>query len=156
MGGHGPHIAGNPDNVKEEDATLSAKIRPIELIKHNPQLFHLEFFNMANQYEILGGGKTVFLAALGGTLSVAYFLGGRGTRPLNFYVNTHMGMARFFFGASLGTGAGYLKWGDRQKFHNAYVAEKLRRRYPAAMELTASDLWQYKGVEAAHHFYQYK
>ena len=35
MGGHGPHIAGNPDNAKEEDATLSAKIRPIELIKHN-------------------------------------------------------------------------------------------------------------------------
>ena len=35
MGG-GPKIAGNPANIKEEDADLSSKIRPIELIKHNP------------------------------------------------------------------------------------------------------------------------
>ena len=35
-GGHGPNIVGNPENIKEDDATLSEKIRPIELIKHNP------------------------------------------------------------------------------------------------------------------------
>ena len=135
---------------------MSAKIRPIELIKHNPQLFHLEFFSLANQYELLGGAKTMFLGALGGTLALGYFMGGRGTRPFNFYVDTHMGFVRFFFGAFLGTGAGYLKFGDRQKMHNAYVAERLRRRYPAAMDLTTTDLWQLKGQEAHHHFYKYK
>ena len=36
MGGHGPVIIGNQSNIKEEDADLSSKIRPIELIKHNP------------------------------------------------------------------------------------------------------------------------
>ena len=71
-GGHGPHIEANPNNIKEEDADLSAKIRPIELIKHNPQVFHLEFFSMANQYEILGGAKTMFLAGVGGSLALAY------------------------------------------------------------------------------------
>ena len=155
-GGHGPHLEGNPNNLKEDDADLSAKIRPIELIKHNPQVFHLEFFSMANQYEILGGAKTMFLAALGGTLATAYFLGGRATRPLNFYHNTHMGFLRFFAGAGLGLGIGYNKWGDRQKMHNAFVAEKLRRRYPASMELHTKDLWQYKGVTAPYHFYMYK
>lgn len=36
MGGHGTAIHGNPNNLKEEDADLSSRIRSIELIKHNP------------------------------------------------------------------------------------------------------------------------
>jgi len=48
MGGHGPHIEGNQQNIKEEDANLSQKIRPIELVKHNPQLFHLDFWSLHN------------------------------------------------------------------------------------------------------------
>merc|ERR1719313_2162146 len=139
MGG-GPNIQGNPNNIKEDDATLSQKIRPIELIKHNPQLFHMDFFNLGNMYEILGGGKTCLLAGIGGTIATQYFLGKRATMPYNFYVNVHMGMGRFAFGALLGLGLGYLKWGDKQKLHNAYVAERLRKRYPESISLTAKDL----------------
>ena len=35
-GGHGPKIVGNENNTKETDAEMPLKIRPIELIKHNP------------------------------------------------------------------------------------------------------------------------
>ena len=70
MGGHGPSIAGNPNNTKEEDATLSHKLRSIELIKHNPQLFHMDFWNLSNMYEILGGAKTQFLGLTGGAVAV--------------------------------------------------------------------------------------
>ena len=152
MGG-GPHIEGNPNNIKEEDAELSQKIRPIELIKHNPQLFHLEFWNAYNMFDILGGAKTCFLAVVGGTISTQYFLGQRAAKPYNFYINAHQGFGRFAFGALLGLGIGYLKWGDRQRMHNAYVAERLRRRYPESMSLGATDLWQYKGVAASHPYY---
>ena len=50
-------------------------------------------------------------------------------------------MGRFAFGAMLGLTFGYLKWGDRQKLGNAYVAERLRRRYPESMGLNTADLW---------------
>jgi len=70
-----------------------------------------------------------------------YFKGGLATRPYNFYHNLHMGFWRFMFGASIGGGIGYLKFGDRQRLHNAWVAERLRRRYPESMGLTATDLW---------------
>ena len=156
MGGHGPHIEGNPNNTKEEDATISSKIRPIELIKHNPQLFHLQFWNLNNMFEILGGAKTCFLGVVGGTVATQYFLGKRALMPYNFYINVHMGFARFVFGAAVGLGLGYLKWGDRQKLHNAYVAERLRRRYPESMSLSTADLWQFKGVKAAYPYYNWR
>ena len=56
----------------------------------------------------------------------------------------------------VGGGLGYLQWGDRQRLHNAYVAERLRRRYPESMSLAATDLWQYKGVPASHEFYRWR
>merc|ERR1719313_698573 len=67
-----------------------------------------------------------------------------------------MGFARFMFGGALGGAFGYLKFGDRQKLHNAWVAERLRRRYPEPKALHASDLYQYKGVQATHEFYRWR
>ena len=156
MGGHGPAIHGNENNIKEEDATLSQKIRNIELIKHNPQLFHLNFFDFKNHYEIAGGAPTVAFALVGGWLSLAYFMGGARTRPFNFYVNIHQGFGRFMLGSALGAGFGFSKFGDRQRLHNAWVAERLRRRYPEAKSLHVTDLWQFKGVEATHEFYRWR
>ena len=141
MGGHGPEIHGNPNNIKEEDSQLSHKIRNIELIKHNPQLFHVDFFNVRNHYDIAGGAPTVALALVGGWLSLAYFMGGQRTKPYNFYVNIHQGFTRFLLGAGAGASFGYVKFGDRQSLHNAWVAERLRRRYPEAKALHATDLW---------------
>merc|ERR1711988_2072006 len=106
--------------------------------------------------EILGGPKTLFLGAVGGTIGTQYFLGKRALMPYNFYINAHMGMMRFAFGALIGLGVGYMKWGDRQKLHNAYVAEKLRRRYPESLSLSTKDLWQYKGVKAAYPYYNWR
>ena len=75
MGGHGHvHIEGNPNNIKEEDSLLGLKIRNIELIKHNPQVFHLDFYDINNHYEIAGGAKTVALALFGGFVALQYFL----------------------------------------------------------------------------------
>jgi hypothetical protein len=157
MGGdHGPAIHGNNNNIKEEDSELSQKIRGIELIKHNPQMFYLNFYDVSNHFELAGGAKTAAFALLGGWIALSYFMGGQKTRPYNFYVKTHQGFGRFLFGAGLGGAAGFMKFGDRQKLHNAWVAERLRRRYPECMKLNATDLWQYKGVPAAHQFYQWR
>ena len=106
--------------------------------------------------DILGGTPTCFLALAGGTISTQYFLGQRAAMPYNFYINAHQGFGRFIFGALIGLGLGYMKFGDRQKLHNAYVAERLRRRYPESMTLKAHDLWMYKGVKASHAYYNWR
>ena len=142
MGGKGGHtIPGNPNNVKEEDADMSSRIRNIELIKHNPQLFHLDFFNLSNHFDIVGGVKTAAFAVIGGSMALSYYMGAAKQRPYNFYTLWHMGLWRFAFGATLGGAFGYSKFGDRQKLHNAWVAERLRRRYPESKSLHTSDLW---------------
>jgi hypothetical protein len=141
MGGHGPSIAGNPANIKEDDAALSGKIRSIELIKHNPQTFYMNFFDFNNHFELVGGVKTLAFAAFGGALATSYFFMGQKGKAYNFYVNLHMGFGRCVFGSLLGGAFGYLKFGDRQKLHNAWVSERLRRRYPEAMQLKTTDLW---------------
>ena len=48
MGGQGHHDAheGNPHNIKETDDEIKSKIRSIDLIKHNPNHFHLNPFEL--------------------------------------------------------------------------------------------------------------
>lgn len=135
---------------------MPLRIRSIELIKHNPQAFYLNFWDINNHFEVAGGLKTCALGLLGGLIGLSYFQASRATRPYNFYVNLHQGFMRFMFGCTLGCGVGYLKFGDRQRLHNAWVAERLRRRYPEAMSLGTTDLWQYKGVAASHEFYKWR
>ena len=77
-------------------------------------------------------------------------------RPYNFYVMVHQSFARFAFGAIVGGAWGFLKFGDRQRVHNAWVAERLRRRYPESMNLNVADLWQYKGVPATQEYYRWR
>ena len=91
MGGHGDaHIEGNHNNIQEEDSTISHKIRSIELIKHNPQLFHFDPWSVKNQYEIIGGTKTLAFGVIGGWIYLTYFLGRMKTRPYNFYDTLHL------------------------------------------------------------------
>ncbi len=156
MGGHKHHIEGNPQNIKETDAELQGKIRRIELIKHNPQLFHLAPFSFNNIYDVSGGFKTLAFTVAGGLIAVSYFVNQAAYRPYNFYVLVHQSFGRFLFGSAIGGTWGFLKFGDRQKLHNAWVAERLRRRYPESKSLAATDLWQYKDIEASHEYYRWR
>ena len=113
-------------------------------------------WDMGNTFEIAGGAKTLAFALVGGFISYSYFMGGRATKPFNYYVNIHMGFARFMFGSALGGGFGYLKFGDRQRLHNAYVSERLRRRYPESKTLNTADLWTLKGVPASQEYYKWR
>jgi len=154
MGGHGLHLAGNENNMKESDSEMQGKIQRAELVKYNPQNFHLAFWDAGNMYSILGGAPTMVCGALGAATSFGYYAAGGSAR--NFYANNMKVTGRLMFGLSLGLALGFNKFGDRQRLHNAYLAERLRRRYPESMDLQTSDLWQFKGVQAPHEFYQWK
>ena len=154
MGGHGPNIVGNENNMKETDQDMAGKIQAAELVKFNPQNFHLDFWDAGNMFTILGGAPTMVMGALGAVGSLAYYQAA-GTHK-NFYSNNMRVTGRLFIGLSLGLALGYNRFGDRQRLHNAYLAERLRRRYPESMELHQADLWKLKGVSAPHEFYQWK
>jgi len=153
MGGHGG-AKGNMNNIQETDADMQSKIQLIDTIKHSPNHFHMEALDPVNWYAILGGAQSMAFGATGALLSYAYYTG---AASKNFYTFSHSGMLRVAFGASMGLGLGYLRFGDRQRLHNAWVAERLRRRYPECMQLAhhADSLWQLKGVHAPHDFYKW-
>ena len=94
------------------------------------------------------------MGGLGALGSLAYYQASGGHK--NFYTNIMRMSGRLFIGLSLGLALGYNKFGDRQRLHNAYLAERLRRRYPESLSLHQTDLWKLKGVTAPHDFYQWK
>jgi hypothetical protein len=61
-----------------------------------------------------------------------------------------LSFSRLFLGGVVGGFVGFLRFGDRQRLHNAWVAERLRRRYPESMTLDKHDLWRFKGIKASH------
>jgi hypothetical protein len=74
---------------------------------------------------------------------------------VSFYANLFLTFSRVALGAVVGGWIGYMKFGDRQRLHNAWVSERLRRRYPESIGLEAHDLWKLKGVKAGHQFYRW-
>lgn len=152
MGGHG-HAHGNEHNLQQSDAEMLGRIQRIETIKHCPNHWHMEFFDSANILAILGGAPSLTFGAIGAALSYGYYLNRAANMPYNFYAHNMRSAGRLGMGFSLGLFAGYLQFGDRQRLHNAWVAERLRRRYPESKDLHQSDLWKFKGVKASHDFY---
>ncbi len=132
------HEKTNPHAIPEPDQDLPLRIRSIDFIKHNPNLYHVSIFDLGKDYQLLGGhawlASTLFGAAFG-----------------NWYFSTK---ARLL-GAAIGGWVGYIRFGDRQRIHNAWVSERLRRRYPESKNLDVKDLWRFKGIKASQHYYKW-
>ena len=132
---------------------MVSKIQSIETIKYNPNMFHFDCTDPKTFCTVIGGAPTAALGVTGAILSYGYYASQ--ARAYNQYTNNLRIQGRLLFGAILGLGFGYIKFGDRQRVHNAYVAEKLRRRYPESMDLHETDLWRFKGVKAPHAYYKW-
>ena len=114
----------------------------------------MTFFDANNMFNILGGAPSMLMSAAGAGAALAYYQASGASR--NFYTNNFRASGRLFMGATLGLALGYKFFGDRQRLHNAYLAERLRRRYPDSIALNQTDLWKLKGIMAPHEFYQWK
>ena len=156
MGGHGHaavHINYNNNAMQETDEEMLGKIQRIDLIKFNPMHFHVDAFDPNTWYEIIGGAPSVACGAFGALFSYSYFA--NQSRMYNMYTHIFRSYGRLGFGAVLGLAFGMMRFGDRQKLHNAYVAERLLRRYPESMTLHEKNLWRCKGVKAPHDYYKW-
>merc|ERR1711862_687471 len=96
-----------------------------------------------NVFSILGGFPTFTLATFSAVFSFSYYSGQ--SRQYNFYANNWRAFGRVGFGFTVGLALGYKFFGDRQRLHNAYIAECVRRRYPESISLSTNDLWKMKG-----------
>ena len=148
------HEHTNPNAVQEADKDLPARIRSIEFIKHNPNLFHVPL-GVSEGYQILGGASWLSTTVAGGAFGYWYYAQRTRLNPSTFYAGIFLSFARVFLGAAIGGWTGYLKFGDRQRLHNAWVAERLRRRYPDTLNIETHDLWRFKGIKANQHFYKW-
>lgn len=161
MGGHGHdshghhHAHTNPNAIPEPDTQMPHKIREIELIKHYPNLFHVSPFDIGKDVEVLGGNKFLASTGLGAAFGYWYFSAKNRHTPATFYTHIFLLTSRLVLGAFVGGYVGYLRFGDRQRLHNAYVAERLRRRYPDCMTLKVTDLYRFKGVKSSEEYYRW-
>eukprot|EP00353_Schmidingerella_taraikaensis_P002690 CAMPEP_0185583262 /NCGR_PEP_ID=MMETSP0434-20130131/21416_1 /TAXON_ID=626734 ORGANISM="Favella taraikaensis, Strain Fe Narragansett Bay" /NCGR_SAMPLE_ID=MMETSP0434 /ASSEMBLY_ACC=CAM_ASM_000379 /LENGTH=166 /DNA_ID=CAMNT_0028202289 /DNA_START=60 /DNA_END=561 /DNA_ORIENTATION=+ len=120
--------------MQETDTEMQSKIQRIELVKFNPNNFHMEFFDGKNLYEIIGGAPTMISGVLGAGASFAYYSAGGMSR--NFYSNNMRVAGRLSMGLTLGLALGYSRFGDRQRLHNAYLAERLAAATPSQWDST--------------------
>lgn len=152
---HHGHEKVNPHATQETDAEIVQRIRPIELIKHNPNVFHVSPFDLTQALQIAGGAGFEASVFAGAGFGWWYYSQKARLNPASFYANIALSFSRIFLGAVIGGWVGYLKFGDRQRLHNAWVAERLRRRYPDTLTLTTKDIWRFKGVKAAQEYYRW-
>ena len=151
--GHDSHDHGhsktNPHAIEEADKDLPLRMRSIELIKHNPNIFNVGLTDACAGYTILGGGAWLASTVAGAGFGYWYYAQKCRLNPTTFYASIMLSFSRLFLGAVVGGSIGYLRFGDRQRLHNAWVSERLRRRYPDALNIDAQDIWRFKGIKAS-------
>ena len=108
---HGPKT--NENNIRENDADLPYKIRPIDLIKYNPNLFHVWIYDPVQVCNLLGGVKTDITMAIGGAIGWLYYSAATRNIPDTYYIRHMRLFSRVALGAFAGLVVGYLKFGDR-------------------------------------------
>lgn len=70
---HDSHSHTNPHAVQEADSELPQRIRSIELIKHNPNLFHVGLGDVSKLFHIYGGFSTLACEFAGAAFGYWYF-----------------------------------------------------------------------------------
>ena len=141
---------------QESDQDLPFKIRPIQLVMHNPNIFWVNPYDVGKSFQVLGGVGFLCSALTGAGISTAYYRFGQGQLPVNLYANVMKTWGRLLFGLAIGGYIGYLRFGDRQRLHNAYTSYRLRKRYPGAIDIEESEIWKHKGHQCHNDVYEYQ
>ena len=94
------------------DHALTLTIQPIELVKHNPNIFWVNPWNYGDAYEVLGGHKFGISLLAGAGFAVSYFNAQNSHIPTSFYKKNFHVWGRIIFGAIVGGAIGFSKFGD--------------------------------------------
>ena len=113
--GHDDHDHGHGSSGAPTagDLSLPYTIQPIELVKHNPNIFWFNPVSPANFYELVGGIKTAALTVAGASIAVHYYNNQSSHLASHFYKRNMHVWGRVLFGGAIGLAIGYWKFGDR-------------------------------------------
>lgn len=140
-----------PEDKYTEDHNLKYKVRTVNLIKYNPELFT----NRGNFGYVYGGEKSLLMTLGCATLGLLY------RRRANFLRNvpTREGIwyntAYFLFGASIGafySTCFFVRW---QVVYNEYIAHFLMKRYKGSQDLHAKNIWRFRNIENKEECYNF-
>ena len=143
-------------DTHEEDNKLKFKIRPIDFVMHNPNHFWLSPYDFSNVFQTLGGLPWLASAGTGIAISVGYYKATNKHIPSTFYANIMRTWGRLFIGLFVGGFVGYLRFGDRQRLHNAYTSYRIRRRYKDSINIETTDLAKLKGHAPHEEYYKWQ
>jgi len=126
------------------DELLKFKVRSLNLIKHNPNLF----VNRGNGSftEILGGNRALVTIATCGVAALLYRMRVNQIRKLSTKEGTWFMTVYLFYGMSLGATYSVAYFTNWQRLFNDYVATFLLQRYPASKEQKRSNIYQLKDL----------
>ena len=141
---------------RESDSELKFKIRPIDFVMHNPNLFWISPSDTESVIATAGGIPFLLSTGAGIAFSVLYYKLGTRVNPVLFYDDIMKTWGRIFMGAVVGGGIGFMRFGDRQRLHNAYTSYRLRRRYKDSINIETTELWKLKGHKPHEPCYEWQ
>lgn len=134
-----------------EDHQLKYKLRTLNLIKHNPNLFT----NREGAFELLGGYRTLITTLLFGGVFAAYRHRANALRGISVREGIWFTNVYFLFGSSIGllySSAFFLQW---QILLNDYYSQFLFKRYKASAGQSKQNIYQLRNVENEDECYQF-
>ncbi len=132
-----------PIDTDTSDEQLKYKIRSLNLIKHNPNIFT----NRGNFMETMGGMNTV-IATLGfGALGVLYRTRVNALRNVSAREGMWLNTFYFLFGSAFGLGYSACYFMKTQMVMNDMFAHYLMKRYSGSADLKRRNVYALRDVE---------
>lgn len=128
-----------------QDHELKHKLRSVNLIKYNPNLFANR--EKGDFYQIIGGHRTALTMLTWAALFVAYRQRANSVNKTAFRLGVWNKNISFWAGMATGAVWSTLFFVNWQRLGNDYLAHFLFKRYPACKELNRSDIWAYRNTE---------
>lgn len=140
------------DNDKStSDDKLKLKLRDINLIKYNPNLFT----NRGERFEVYGGLRSFLISAGFGLVFYIYRHKANTLRGIKPRAGVNYNMMIGLFGFGVGTIYNALFLSPNQRIFNDYIAHWLYKRYPNCKNLSRTNIWAYRDQENIDECYNF-
>ena len=122
------------------DNQLKFKLRSIDMVKNNPNLFRNRERN-GDFYEMLGGHKGAITTLGFGIVGIWYRMMSNQTHGVGKMSGGWGRNITFFATAGMGFVFNLMFFADTQQMSNDYNSVFLMKRYPGSANLTKSNIW---------------
>lgn len=131
-----------PLDIKTSDEHLKYKLRDINLIKHNPNLFT----NKGQFIDMLGGERTMATCATTTILFYLYRLQANSLRKFSFREGLWMKHYFAMYGFAFGLLYSSIFFFQHQRIMNDIIANFLLKRFKGSMDLDRKHIWEIRNI----------